>query len=83
MKQIIKELKIAFSQQHIHYDDVLEIGGTTKDGKYGKFILQGKNRVLLFRTRLGVGSCVDIETHDDGIEIAKMSRSIDTINEND
>jgi hypothetical protein len=81
MRQKVQQLKIRIL---IPFGkDSVELGGETKNGDYGKFVLDGERRISLVRNRFSIGSCVDIELHEDGITIARMQRAIDTIEESD
>lgn len=77
--KMYREIKIYRTEQNANSDDFLTILGVSKDEIGHSFTLRGSSRVLLFKNRLGVGSCVNIETNDDGVEISRMSRAIDTI----
>lgn len=77
-----KEIKVIRTIQNPNRQDQLRIVGVSKMGPSYTFILNGRNRISLFKVRFGVHCCLDIETYD-GETIKRLSRATDTIEEND
>lgn len=76
---LFREMKIYSTWRNAGDDTTLTIKAASKEDVTQSFLLRGKSKILLFDSRLGVGSCVNIETLRDGVTVSRMCRAIDTI----